>query len=386
MSMAILHVARAPRTGVWSVMRQLAVWQMRHGNEVAFGLLLPKSWPIAYREQLDELRRDGFRIFTASSPDVFGTAAFAWHQILNPISSWTQTMSRTGAPVVVHFHNAWLSGAYMPIRVPSVAAIATFHGIQGERALRRQPVRRTIHAYWARRLVRKGGRLASVDLHNTHVAESLFGVPADLFTVIPNGTSAAAGKPVGPPRILDPARPFTIGHVGVVDDGKGWRLTAEATKSLVAKGHSMRLIIAGDGPESAEAGAWCESHADFAEYLGYRRNPAAEIYPLLDALALPSRSEGLPMAVLEALAFGIPIIGTAVGGLPEVLEDGGNGFLIARKVDALEVALRAMVDNPIKHAEMSAKARDSHRLRYSTDVMGRAYARLYSESRAASTS
>ena len=96
---------------MWSVMRQLALWQLERGYRVGFGLLISKRWPASYREQVAEMRSAGIEIMTAPSPDLFGTGAILYHQFMNPISQWAKTFCGKDEPTVVHFHNAWLSGA-----------------------------------------------------------------------------------------------------------------------------------------------------------------------------------------------------------------------------------------------------------------------------------
>ncbi len=377
----IIHIARQPRTGVWSMMRELARWQVSQGYRVVFGLLLPATWPVSYHHQLEEMRAEGVRVFTRDSPDVFGTAAYLFHQFSNPMVDWALKVGQPDTTTVMHFHNAWLSGAYMPIKVPSVTTVVTYHGIQGERQLSKQPIRRFIHARWAKRLSKYGVRHASVDLHNTYVAERLFGVDARSFTVIPNGTASPPAGLRGAPHLRDRSLPFTVGHVGFVDEGKGWRITAEAIKKLHMEGQHVRYLIAGDGPQIAQAKSWCEAHSDFAEFLGHLRNPLVEVFPRLDVMALPSRGEGLPMAVLEAFSLGVPVVATAVGGLAQLIQNSENGFLVDRSSEAVASALLRLIVNPDLHILMSQQSRDVHKQRYSSEVMGAAYESLYFEER-----
>lgn len=376
---AILHVARNPRTGVWSLMQALARWQVGQGYRVGLGLLLPPDWRLTHGAQLEALKSEGVNAFEASTPNIPGTLAFLGHQAINPVSDWAKAFAEgaSDSKATLHFHNAWLAGAFMPIKAP-VAAVATYHGIQGARMLERQPVRRQVHAYWARRFLRYSGCLASVDAPNTKVAEALFGVPARLFTVIPNGSPAAPKGHVGGPRVLEAAAPLTLGHVGVIDDGKGWRITAEAVEQMRARGLPIKLLIAGHGPEAQAAKDWCAKDPQRGVFLGFSSNPQAEVFPQIDALVLPSLSEGLPMAVLEALAFGAPVLATPVGGLPDVIEEGINGFLIERTPASI-MAKAALLLEPAYLIEMASRAQASHARRFSTQAMGEAYSRLYAE-------
>jgi glycosyltransferase involved in cell wall biosynthesis len=248
--------------------------------------------------------------------------------------------------------------------------------------LRKQPVRRAIHRGWAHRLVKKGVRLVSVDSNSPRIAEELFAVPASLFEIIRNGVASPRNGLSGAPRLRDRERPFTVGHVGVVDEGKGWRVTGAALAMLRAQGHLVRFLIAGSGPEAERARAWCAEHSEWARYLGVVRDPVTEVFPKLDLLALPSLSEGLPMAVLEAFSLGVPVLATPVGGLPDTIVDGENGFLIARDPAAIADRTRELIENTALHASLSRGARSAHRARFSTDIMGRAYEAVYLGNRA----
>jgi glycosyltransferase involved in cell wall biosynthesis len=357
-------------------MRQLARWQLREGYRVGFGILKSSNWPKTYQQQLEAISAEGVEVFVAASPPIFGTGAFIYHELINPIVRWTKDFHRKEERTALHFHNAWLSGAYLPIGERAVSTLCTFHGVQGERALRVQPLRRRIHARWAQRLLRYGVTLTSVDRHNAIVSEDLFGIPREEFTVVPNGTAAPASSISGSPRLRDPTLPFTLGHVGIIDDGKGWRITAAAVEELRSKGYPVRLLIAGDGPERQAAYDWCAEDPARGRYLGFSEQPHLDVFPKIDALVLPSRSEGLPMAVLEALAFGVPVLATSVGGLPEVISDSANGFLIARTKESVIAKIRLLLD-PICHASMAGEAKAVHRSRYSDAVMGEAYSKLY---------
>jgi hypothetical protein len=185
--LVVLHVARAPHTGVWSVIKTLATAQQSAGAVVYLGLFLPLDWPYH-----DELAHLGVPFFTGTSPGIFGTAAFAYHT-LRPgcLRSWIAQVQRThpGALVAVHYHNAWLSGAFLSPRLSasSVRQIATFHGVAGQSQLCKQPVRRFIHRAWAQRLLRAKCILTSVDTQNLETARELFGLPPTEFHIIPNG-------------------------------------------------------------------------------------------------------------------------------------------------------------------------------------------------------
>ncbi len=108
-----------------------------------------------------------------------------------------------------------------------------------------------------------------------------------------------------------------------------------------------------------------------------------------DIFVLPSRSEAFPNAVMEAMASGLPIVATAVGGVPELIADGETGRLVpAGSTTALAQALIDMLDQPAQAAELGRAARRRIEQKFSFDRMVDQFARLYLsqlEARAAST-
>jgi glycosyltransferase involved in cell wall biosynthesis len=112
---------------------------------------------------------------------------------------------------------------------------------------------------------------------------------------------------------------------------KGYPLLIEAFAEVLKDFPDARLVFAGSG-ELNEAKALCEKLGitDKVDYLGWIGEPArTNELRKASVFALPSYQEGLPMGVLEAMAFGLPVVTTPVGGIGDVIEDGINGLLVA---------------------------------------------------------
>jgi glycosyltransferase involved in cell wall biosynthesis len=110
-----------------------------------------------------------------------------------------------------------------------------------------------------------------------------------------------------------------------------------------------RLLVVGDGPERAALEAAAADDASLRGRIGFLGDHAGvpELLPELDLVALPSRSEGLPMCLVEALAVGVPVIGSAVDGIPEVVRHGQTGLLVPPEdPGALATALAAVIADP----------------------------------------
>jgi glycosyltransferase involved in cell wall biosynthesis len=112
-------------------------------------------------------------------------------------------------------------------------------------------------------------------------------------------------------------------------------------------------------------------------FLGFRSD-VPDLLGAADVFALPSRNEGLPLSVLEAMAEGLPVVATPVGGVPELVRDGTDGLLVPVEDDAaLATAIARLADDAGLRAAMGAAGRDRARGEFSFDRMTERYERLY---------
>jgi glycosyltransferase involved in cell wall biosynthesis len=144
---------------------------------------------------------------------------------------------------------------------------------------------------------------------------------------------------------LPPSGPVVIGGIGRLDEAKGFIYLIEAMAALSAEFPDAILLIAGDGAlkESLMARAAAVGIADRVRFLGF----VSDVQSVLDALdifAMPSLCETLGYAILEAMATELPVVGTTVGGVPEVIVPGQTGFLVPPRDSAsLAGALRQLM-------------------------------------------
>jgi glycosyltransferase involved in cell wall biosynthesis len=170
-----------------------------------------------------------------------------------------------------------------------------------------------------------------------------------------------------------------IGCVGRLVSLKNQRLLIEALPELRADHPSLRLVVVGDGPlESAlraqAASLNVERHIDF---LGQRAD-VADLLPAFDIFALPSLTEGLSIALLEACATGLAVVATAVGGNPEIIRNGETGLLVpAEDGGALCSALKTLLDDAALRARLGGQASDWVGAHASIDALCSTYDRFY---------
>lgn len=142
---------------------------------------------------------------------------------------------------------------------------------------------------------------------------------------------------------------------------------------------SLRLVFVGDGIERNNvANAFASKGiADRVRFVGHQKNVGA-FYAMADVFVLPSHSEGSPNVILEAMAAGLPIVATAVGGVPEIVRDRHSGLLIppADPERLAEAIVRLLSDAELA-AKLAANAREEVRARFSPDVFNTAIIGIY---------
>jgi glycosyltransferase involved in cell wall biosynthesis len=148
--------------------------------------------------------------------------------------------------------------------------------------------------------------------------------------------------------------------VGTFKRQKGHRYLVEAMASIAADRPDLRLLMVGDGELRAdiERDIAARGLADRIEVLGTRRD-VPQLLAMSDSFVLPSLWEGLPLALVEAMASRLPVIATAVSGTNQVVVDGTSGLLVAPgDASALAEAMRTVVAEPETAASMADAGRD----------------------------
>jgi glycosyltransferase involved in cell wall biosynthesis len=204
--------------------------------------------------------------------------------------------------------------------------------------------------------------------------------------VVPNGVDVAAIDAARPGPLVRrelglPEDSPVIGLVGRLDHwGKGHKELFTAMAQIRAR-HPVHALIVGGGRRAAEVRQLAASLglAEVVHFLG-PRSDVPDLLNAMDVFVLPSYSEGVSLALLEAMAAGLPVIATAVGGLPEVVTDGENGLLIPpRDPGALAGALERLLSDPAWARQLGANARGHVRAHYSLERLGREISKIYEE-------
>lgn len=198
------------------------------------------------------------------------------------------------------------------------------------------------------------------------------GLAADRVRVIPNGLDVERfhGKVHGPIESI-----ITVANLR---PEKSHDVLLEAFARSATK-RRLRLRVVGDGPcrPALERQARESGLGRRVEFLGHR-DDVADLLALGGLFVLPSRSEAFPNSVLEAMASGLPVIASAVGGLLDLIEDGRNGVLVPPgDAAALASAIDRLVAQPTLAAALGESARRHVRDRYSFARMVASFEHLY---------
>ena len=280
---------------------------------------------------------------------------------------------------VLHTHHwgVFLEGVVAGLMAGTPTMVHTVHGLYmdyPEGALRRTKI--ALRHWLERRSVAYCRHIVCVSEDLIRHCRTDIGIPARILVTIVNGVDH--GNPEQRPKPPEPHE-FVFASVGRLALVKNQRLLITAFAAALRRQGNLRLLLAGDGPErdALEALVAAERVVANVEFLGVVANVEG-VLGRADAFVLSSQSEGMPMAVLEAMRARLPILATRVGGLPSVVDEGLTGLLVeAGNANALMEGMLKLAARPVEAAAMGQAGYFRLRERFGRDAMVRAYERLY---------
>ena len=192
--------------------------------------------------------------------------------------------------------------------------------------------------------------------------------------IIPNGLDLTAFPPAGP----RPSRRHVL-TVANLRPEKGYDVLVEAAALVLKRFPDAQFHCVGGGPERSRIERRIvERGVAHAFSLPGPQDDIAARLSAADIFVLPSRTESMPNALLEAMAAGLPVVASAVGGIPEVVDDGRTGLLYdANDPRLLAEHLCALMNDAALADALGDRARRETHARYSIDTMVSAFASLY---------
>ncbi len=219
----------------------------------------------------------------------------------------------------------------------------------------------------------------SEDIARSH--KKVCKLKAENIRVIRNGISIEEIHSQVSPQVTsekDIAKPV-VGIVGRIDKNKGHIYFIKAAEQLVSMGIDAKFWVIGAGPLEESLKEYCaksnmEAHIEF---FGFRED-IQRYLAQLDVIVIPSLHEGIPYTMLEAMSLGIPVVASAVGGIPEVIEDSVNGFLIPiKRPDEIVSRVRSILQDPQLGERISTAALRTVSERFSSTIMAEATKHAY---------
>lgn len=214
---------------------------------------------------------------------------------------------------------------------------------------------------------------ASFPLGKTCVIHN--GIDLDKYAIHPSKSSAIKT------HLGIPADAVIVGSVGRLNHEKGHTFLVEAAAQVTTQRQSVHFVLIGDGPLRSELEASAKRHgiSDRTHFVG-EQDDVRPFLSVLDVFVLPSVTEGLPLALLEALASGVPCIATDVGGNTEVLRPEAGIIVPPRSSEALAQAIKTMLDPT---ARRQYNVPPSYIQEFSLERCAQSYVDLYHEALAA---
>lgn len=299
--------------------------------------------------------------------DVIGTDGSVPARILR-----LARLLRTLRPDVLHTHNpqAQLHGSLAAALAGVRAVVHTRHG--------REYLERPALASLGRIAARWTSRVVAVSEDAATVAREIEGVPERKLRIVHNGIDPGHFALHPPREPLKPWRAVTVGRLSPVKDQAS---LLQAMRRVVDVVPTFELDIVGDGPLRGEL----ESLAgrlglrDRVHFRGYH----GDVRPMLadaDVFVLSSLSEGVSIALLEAMASGLPAVATDVGGNREVVVPGQTGYLVPpRAPDVLAAVMLRLKADPVGLERMGRAARARVEAHFNLPTVVREYEQLYLE-------
>lgn len=324
------------------------------GHEVCVVCLLPERTPISRR-----MEEAGVRIVYLDKK--LGLD-------LSMIPKLTRLMAAE-KPDVVHTHLNVIKYAALAAKLANVPrCVHTVHNVAEEEAEGR--VQKITNRFY----FRSGWSVPvalSPKVHQSIV--DFYGIPEEKVPTICNGVDLSRCQP----KEAYNAEALSLLHIGRFNEQKNHEGLLKAFAKIKQQLPDCRLDLIGDGElrQAVESQAEDLNLAESIRFLGTQ----SDVYPFLqaaDIFLLPSKYEGMPMTIIEAMGMGLPIVATAVGGVPDMLKQEESGLLTACDPDAVAEAVIRLARDPQLREHLGRNAKQESR-RFSAEHMAACYCAVY---------
>lgn len=274
-------------------------------------------------------------------------------------------------PDVVHTHRYVMQYATPVAKFCRIKKnIHTVHSIaQKEQEPGKRKLARFFYHYWSVIPV-----ALTKEIQTTIMEE--YGLPEERIPIVFNGESLKRFSPKENYQIGDA---FKLLHIGRFQPLKNQMLIVECTAELIEAGLNLEVFLVGDndnsyGEEVKEA--IIAHHLENKIHLVGLQSDVAPMLSQVDLFVLPSQYEGMPMTLIEAMATGLPVIASAVGGIVDMMNNNENGLLIQPDKSSLIRSIKELYDNGQLRMQLGMQAR-KRSLSFSSEAMASSYIEIY---------
>lgn len=282
-------------------------------------------------------------------------------------------------PDVVHTHlftaDSWGRLAAAITRTPVI--YSTVHSTNSWKNWLHRTIDRIL-ARFSTKVIACSGEVAKVLTEKDHI-------PSTRIKTIMNGISLTRFDSINTVDLIKEfdisPKAISIAMVGRLHPAKGHQDILQVMEYFLRENVSCSLIIIGSGELQKDIQTQIQKRRlEQVVTLAGQRNDVLQILSAVDIFVMPSRWEGLPMALLEAMALGKAVIATAVGGIPEVINDNQNGFLVPPgDICSLQSKLRNLIADETLRKRLGKEARSVVYNRFNAAIVARQYESLYSD-------
>lgn len=361
----IIHLIGNTFGGVASIAITLIKDQIKNGDKV---------YAVFFSEQdnMDSLSNEGINVIYVPKKTGYGQNMFFGMGIRKIYKKIKR--DHPDKLVIIHAHNVATVGLFPFIK--NIPMVCTIHGacVRGRLSLR-DKISEIVNIYIIRKLIHAKKYVIAVSEATAQYYQTR--VNNGTIYVIHNGISTHKTSQF----IEKKSGEIWIGHVGGVTKSKGWDTLAEAFGiACESLNKNLKLICAGKisyEKSKLEELIVKNSLNGEIELLGLIPDAGNAFIPSIDVLVLPSIGEGLPASILEAFAYGKPVIATNVGGITEAVQDGINGFIVAKDKNVIAKRLISLITNKELYIRMSDNARNCYLKRFDSRIMWNKYELIY---------
>jgi len=323
----------------------------------------------------EELFDNDIDFFFAPKWDFLSKITGTPYPIFKNVSSWIKMVN----PDIVHVNSHLFFSNYQAMRASSsldIPSVVTIHGFMVSRSLTLNALQVVYLRTVARSIFLKTSRIICLTDNDAANVAGIIG-NYDKISIIPNGVNTDLFKP------STVKNPNSIVWVGRLVPEKGLVYLLKAMQEIVKEFPDSKLTLIGDGVSKGELMRLTNELGlrDKTRFLGsVDRSEVARVLSESAVFAFPSLREGLPLSVLEAMACGVPVVGSHISGIGDVVTHGQNGLLVpARNPEALVNAALTLLGDESLRKRLGQNARQLMIEKYSWDMIIKKIEKVYYE-------